>query len=96
MLVVETIALIRCEHLVKGKDDHKITRDPKVSRNMVGKVLRSGGISFEQERLVQLRPKRGDGHQNSTACSRSSPVSQPDCRLLRGPPNAGFVVCGAA
>src|SRR6204780_4410481 len=59
MLVVETIARIRREHFIKGKTIKEIARDLKVSRNTVRKVLRSGGTSFEYERLVQPRPKLG-------------------------------------
>lgn len=58
MLVVETIARIRREHF-KGKTIKEIARDPKVSRNTVRKVLRSGDTSFEYERWVQPRPKLG-------------------------------------
>jgi DNA replication protein DnaC/transposase len=59
MLVVETIARIRREHLIKGKTIKEIARDLKVSRNTVRKVLRSGETSFEYERSVQPRPKLG-------------------------------------
>ena len=59
MLVVETIARIRREHLVKGKSIKEIARDLKVSRNTVRKVLRSGETSFEYEREVQPQPKIG-------------------------------------
>src|SRR2546430_12627175 len=59
MLVVETVARIRREHFVKGKTIKEIARDLGVSRNTVGKVLRSGETSFEYEREVQPRPKPG-------------------------------------
>src|SRR5260370_18967150 len=59
MLIVETIARIRREHFIKGKTIKEIARDLKVSRNTVGKVLRSGETSFEYERVVQPRPKLG-------------------------------------
>src|SRR5579883_952974 len=59
MLIVETIARIRREHLVKGKTIKEIARDLGVSRNTVRKVLRSGETSFEYERTVQPRPKLG-------------------------------------
>jgi len=59
MLVVETVARIRREHLLKGKTIKEIARDLKVSRNTVRKVLRSGETSFEYEREVQPRPKLG-------------------------------------
>jgi transposase len=59
MLTVETISRIRREHFVKGKTIREISRDLKVSRNTVRKVLRSGETSFEYERDVQSRPKLG-------------------------------------
>jgi transposase len=59
MLTVETIGRIRREHFLKGKTIKEITRDLKVSRNTVRKVLRSGATSFEYERHVQPRPKLG-------------------------------------
>ena len=59
MLTVETIGRIRREHYIKGKTIREISRDLKVSRNTVRKVLRSGETSFEYERDVQPRPKLG-------------------------------------
>jgi predicted transcriptional regulator len=59
MLTMETIGRIRREHFVKGKTIKEITRDLKVSRNTVRKVLRSGETAFEYEREVQPRPKLG-------------------------------------
>jgi transposase len=59
MLTVETIGRIRREHFIKGKTITEISRDLKVSRNTVRKVLRSGETSFEYERDVQPRPKLG-------------------------------------
>ena len=59
MLTVETISGIRPEHFIKGKTIREISRDLKVSRNTVRKVLRSGETSFECERDVQPRPKLG-------------------------------------
>jgi transposase len=59
MLTVETVSRIRREHFVKGKTIKEISRDLKVSRNTVRKVLRSGETSFEYERDVQPRPKLG-------------------------------------
>src|SRR6201996_8589162 len=59
MLVVEAIARIRREHLVKGKTIREIARELGVSRNTVRRVLRSGETSFEYEREVQPRPKLG-------------------------------------
>ena len=59
MLVVETIARIRREHLGKGMAIKKIVRDLKVSRNTVRKVVRSDETSFGYERRVQPMPKLG-------------------------------------
>src|SRR5580693_1616654 len=59
MLVVETIARIRREHLSRGKSIKEIARDLKISRNTVRKVLRSGETSFSYEREIQPRPKLG-------------------------------------
>src|SRR6202142_1561260 len=61
MLTVETIGRIRREHFIKGKTIREISRDLKVSRNTVRKVLRSGETSFEYDREVQPRPKLGRG-----------------------------------
>jgi len=59
MLVVETIARIRREHLVKGKSIKEIARELKLSRNTVRRVLRSGETAFFYEREVQPLPKLG-------------------------------------
>ena len=59
MLVVETIAKIRRAHLVQGKSIKAISRELKVSRKVVRKVLRSGATAFEYERVVQPLPKLG-------------------------------------
>jgi len=59
MLTVETIGRIRRERLLKGKTIKEISRDLRVSRNTVRKVLRSGETAFEYERTVQPRPKLG-------------------------------------
>jgi AraC-like DNA-binding protein len=59
MLTVETIGRIRREHFLKGKTIKEISRDLRVSRNTVRRVLRSGATSFEYEREVQPRPKLG-------------------------------------
>ena len=59
MLVVETIARIRREHLSRGKSIKEIARDLKISRNTVRKILRSGETSFSYVREVQPRPKLG-------------------------------------
>ena len=57
MLVVETIGRIRREHSIKGKSIKEISRDLRISRNTVRKVLRSGKTAFDYQREVQPRPK---------------------------------------
>jgi transposase len=64
MLVVETIARIRREHLVKGKSIKEIARELKLSRNTVRRVLRSGETAFSYEREVQPLPKLGGWRQD--------------------------------
>ena len=59
MLVVETVARIRREHLVGKKGIKTIARELGLSRNTVRKVLRSGQTSFTYEREEQPRPKLG-------------------------------------
>jgi transposase len=59
MLVVETIAKIRRAHFVQGKSIKAISRDLKVSRKVVRKVVRSGATAFEYERSKQPLPRLG-------------------------------------
>ena len=59
MLVVETIARIRRDHLGRGIPIKQIARDLKLSRNTVRKVVRSDETSFRYERSVQPLPKLG-------------------------------------
>jgi len=59
MLVVETIARVRREHLVKGKGVREVARDLGLSRNTVRRILRSGETSFTYERGAQPHPKLG-------------------------------------
>ena len=59
MLVVETIAKIRRAHFVQGKAIKAISRELKVSRKVVRKVIRSGETGFVYERRVQPQPKLG-------------------------------------
>jgi len=59
MLVVETVARIRREFLVRGKTIKEIARELKLARNTVRKELRSGATAFEYARTVQPRPKLG-------------------------------------
>ncbi len=59
MLVVETIAKIRRAYFVQGKPIKGISRELRVSRKVIRKVLRTGATQFEYERSVQPRPKVG-------------------------------------
>ena len=56
MLVVETIARMRREHLGKGVPIRQIARDLRMSRNSVRKVVWSEETSFRYERKVQPMP----------------------------------------
>ena len=53
MLVVETIARIRREHLGKGVPIKQIARELRLSRNTVREVVRSDETSFRYERTDQ-------------------------------------------
>jgi transposase len=53
------VARIRRAFFVKGQSIKEISRDLKISRNTVRKVLRSGETAFSYERAVQPLPKLG-------------------------------------
>ena len=59
MLVVETIAKIRRDHLVRGVPIKKIARDLRVSKNTIRKVVRGDATSHTYERKIQPMPKLG-------------------------------------
>ncbi len=59
MLVVETIAQIRRDHLGRGIPIKQIARELKLSRNTVRRVVRSDETSFRYERSIQPLPKFG-------------------------------------
>ena len=59
MLVVETIAGIRRDHLGRGIPIKQIVRDLKLSRNTVRKEVGSDETSLRYERSVQPLPKLG-------------------------------------
>ena len=59
MVVVETIAKIRRAYFVQGKALKAISRELKISRKVVRKVIRSGATKFAYERTVQPQPKLG-------------------------------------
>ena len=59
MLIVETIAKVRRDHIVDHKPIRAIARDRGLSRNTVRKVLRSGETCFAYEREDQPYPKLG-------------------------------------
>ena len=57
MLVVETIARIRRDHLAKGVPIKKLARDLRVSKNTIRKVVRGDATSHTYERKIQPMPK---------------------------------------
>jgi len=59
MLVVETIAKIRRAFFQQKKAIKTISRELKVSRKAIRKVIRSGATEFRYERSVQPMPKIG-------------------------------------
>ena len=59
MLVVETIARIRRDHLVRGVPIKRIARDLRVSKNTVRKVVRGDETSYSYARKIQPMPKLG-------------------------------------
>ena len=59
MLVVETIARIRRDHLVRGVPIKKLARELRVSKNTVRKVVRGDETSFIYARKIQPMPKLG-------------------------------------
>ena len=59
MLIVETIAKIRLAYFSRKMTIKAICRDLRVSRKVVGKVIRSQATEFHYERDVQPQPKIG-------------------------------------
>ena len=59
MLCVETIGKIRRAHFRDGRSIKGISRDFRLSRETVRKVLRSGATEFVYARRTQPRPKIG-------------------------------------
>ena len=59
MLIVETIARIRRDHLDRGVLIRRIARELKLSRNTVRKAIRGDVAAFGYERTVQPLPKLG-------------------------------------
>ena len=57
MLVVETIARIRRDHLVKGVPIKKLARDLRVSKNTIRKVVRGDATAHTYERKIQPMPE---------------------------------------
>ena len=80
MLVVETIARIRRDHLVKGVPIKKIARDLRVSKNTVRKVVRGDETSFSYARKIQPMPKLGPWVRSFESSSKvvvPSPIAIP-------------------
>ncbi len=59
MLIVETIAKIRRYYFVEGRKIKEISRDLKISKNTVRKVVRSGKTKHEYSRENQPLPRLG-------------------------------------
>ena len=59
MLIVETIAKIRRYYFSEGKPIKEISRDLRLSRNTVRKVIRSGATEHSYSREKQCYPKLG-------------------------------------
>ena len=57
MLTVETIGKIRLKHR-QGKSIRSISREPRLSRNTVRKVLHGDETGFSYHRSRQPYPKR--------------------------------------
>ena len=72
MLVVETIARIRLDHLVRGVPIKKIARDLRVSKNTVRKVARGDETSYSYERKIQPMPKLGPWVEDSAGLAAGS------------------------
>ena len=67
MLVVETIARIRRDHLVRGVPIKTIARDLRVSKNTVRKVVRGDETSYSYERKIQRCRSLDRGWMSSSA-----------------------------
>ena len=76
MLVVESIAKIRREHLVHGKSIKAIARERGVSRNTVRKVLRSGETVFRYNRSSQPLPRIRQTQPGEPPPQSSAPLLQ--------------------
>ena len=59
MLIVETIAKIRRYYFSEGKKIKEISRELRLSRNTVRKVIRSGATEHSYSREKQCYPKLG-------------------------------------
>ena len=59
MLIVETIAKIRRYYFSEGKKIKEISRELRLSRNTVRKVIRSGATEHSYSREIQCYPKLG-------------------------------------
>ncbi len=60
MLVVETIAKIRCYHFVNGLGIKTISRQLGISKNTVRKVIRSEETEHFYKRTIQPQPQLGE------------------------------------
>ena len=84
MLVVETIARIRREHLDRGKSIRRIARELKLSRNTVRKAIRGDVAAFSYERLRLADPGRTQEHDVLGALEEPEFVLSICSRLMLG------------
>jgi hypothetical protein len=70
MLVVETIAKIRRAYFQFKKPIKQISRELRISRKTVRKVIRSGATEFTYERRSSRSRRSGPGGMSWTACWR--------------------------
>src|SRR6266481_4300950 len=88
MLTVETIGRIRREHFIKGKTIREISRDLKVSRNTVRKVLRSGETSFDAVAAAAVSGQAKSSERRSLAKrSGTKKTAAVSARATKGSPD---------
>jgi len=81
MLIVETIAKIRRYYFVEGRKIKEISRDLRISRNTIRKVIRSGATEHRYEREKQPSPKLGAFAQQLQELLEED-IKRPKCRRL--------------
>lgn len=81
MLIVETIAKVRRYHFVEGKSIKQISRELKLSRNTVRKVIRSQTTEHHYERATQPFPQI-EGYKNRIEQLLKEDASRPKRRKM--------------